>query len=65
MTRYYRRFVTGFSIIAKPMTELFKKDNKFIWTKECEESFQEIKKRLTTSPVLTLPDIHQAGAGPQ
>ena len=33
-----------------------KKDTKFIWTEECEASFQELKKRLVTSPVLILPD---------
>ena len=38
------------------MTELLKKDTKFIWTEECEASFQELKKRLVTSPVLILPD---------
>ena len=38
------------------MTELLKKDTKFKWTKECEASFQELKKRLVTSPVLILPD---------
>jgi hypothetical protein len=41
------------------MTELLKKDNKFVWTLRCEESFQIINKKLTTAPVLTLPDIHQ------
>jgi hypothetical protein len=59
MTGYYRRFIKGFSSIARPMTELLKKDNKFVWTPKCEESFQIIKKKLTTMPVLTLPDIHQ------
>ena len=53
---YYRRFIENFSKIAKPMTELLKKDTKFIWTEECEASFQELKKRLVTSPVLILPD---------
>ena len=38
------------------MTELLKKDTKFIWTEECEASFQELKKRLVTSPLLILPD---------
>ena len=38
------------------MTELLKKDTKFIWTEECEASFQELKKHLVTSPVLILPD---------
>jgi hypothetical protein len=59
MAGYYRRFIKGFSSIAKPMTELLKKDNKFVWTPKCEESFQIIKEKLTTVPVLTLPDIHQ------
>jgi hypothetical protein len=59
MAGYYRRFIKGFSSIAKPMTELLKKDNKFVWTPKCEESFQIIKEKLTAAPVLTLPDIHQ------
>ena len=39
------------------MTELLKKDTKFKWTKDCEASFQELKKHLVTDPVLILPDI--------
>jgi hypothetical protein len=50
MAGYYRRFIKGFSSIARPMTELLKKDNKFVWTPKCEESFQIIKKKLTTAP---------------
>jgi len=56
---YYRRFIEGFSKIARPMIELTKKDKKFIWTEACEKSFEELKKRLTTAPVLTLPNIHK------
>jgi hypothetical protein len=56
---YYRRFIEGFSKIARPMTELLKKEKKFAWTESCERSFQELKRRLTTAPVLTLPDIHR------
>ena len=56
---YYRKFVEGFSSIARPMTQLLKKDKKFEWTLKCEESFQELKKRLTTTPVLATPDIHK------
>ncbi|KAK1694700.1 hypothetical protein QYE76_011397 [Lolium multiflorum] len=37
---YYRRFVEGFSSIARPMTQLLKKDKKFDWTDKCEESFR-------------------------
>ncbi|XP_027155850.1 uncharacterized protein LOC113756359 [Coffea eugenioides] len=53
---YYRRFIQDFSKIAGPMTELTKKGTKFIWTPKCESSFQELKKRLTSAPVLVLPD---------
>ncbi|MBJ4174438.1 Ty3/Gypsy family RNase HI domain-containing protein, partial [Salmonella enterica subsp. enterica serovar Typhimurium] len=57
---YYRRFIENFSKIAKPMTELLKKDQKFLWSNACEESFQVLKERLTTAPVLVLPDIHRS-----
>ncbi|KAK1618870.1 hypothetical protein QYE76_024387 [Lolium multiflorum] len=56
---YYRRFIENFSKIAKPMTELLKKEKKFIWTDECEASFQELKQRLVSAPVLCLPDINK------
>jgi ribonuclease HI len=57
MAGYYRRFIENFSKITKPMTELLKNNTKFEWSEACEKSFQELKKRLTTAPVLTLPDI--------
>nr|XP_051212763.1 uncharacterized protein LOC127330668 [Lolium perenne] len=54
---YYRKFVEGFSSIARPLTQLLTKDKKFEWTDKCEASFQELKQRLVTTPVLTMPDI--------
>ena len=59
MAGYYRRFIEGFSRIARPLTQLLKKEKKFAWTPECEQSFQELKKRLTTAPVLVLPDVRK------
>ena len=56
---YYRRFIENFSKIAKPMTELLKKGKKFQWTEACEASFQKLKEKLVTIPVLVLPDIHK------
>jgi hypothetical protein len=56
---YYHRFIENFSKIAKPMTEPLHKNTPFVWNKACEQSFQELKKRLTTTPILALPDIHQ------
>jgi hypothetical protein len=54
---YYRRFIKDFSKIAKPMTRLLEKNKDFDWTEECQTSFEELKKRLTSAPVLILPDI--------
>ena len=56
---YYRRFIENFSKIAKPMMELLKKEKKFIWTEECEASFQELKQRLVTTLVLCLPYLQK------
>ncbi|KAL8104850.1 hypothetical protein AgCh_028861 [Apium graveolens] len=53
---YYRRFVKDFSKIASPLTKLTRKNEKFAWTEKCEESFQELKRRLVTAPVLALPN---------
>ena len=52
---YYRKFVEGFSKIATPLTKLTIKEEKFIWSEACQNSFDELKQRLTTAPVLTLP----------
>jgi hypothetical protein len=59
LARYYQRFIEGFSKIRKLMTELHEKDKWFAWTPTCEASFQELKKRLTTAPVLVMPDMEK------
>ncbi|WMV46356.1 hypothetical protein MTR67_039741, partial [Solanum verrucosum] len=53
---YYKRFVEGFSSIASPLTELTQKKAKFVWSEACQKSFQELKDRLTSAHVLTLPE---------
>jgi hypothetical protein len=53
---YYRRFILNFSKIMKPVTELLKKGNKYVWSEACDETFKHLKKLLTTSPVLAQPD---------
>ena len=53
---YYRKFVKDFSKIAKPLTQLTKKGQNFVWTEECEGAFSELKHRLTTTPILTIPN---------
>jgi hypothetical protein len=53
---YYRRFVQDFSTIAKPMTKLTMKGAPFVWTTECEASFQTLKEKLVNAPILVLPE---------
>jgi hypothetical protein len=57
---YYRRFIEGFSKISKHMAVLLAKGNTFEWTPRRETSFQELKKRLTTAPILTMPDMEKS-----
>jgi hypothetical protein len=52
---YYRRFVEGFSKLSRPLTALTRKNACFLWTDECEQSFQELKRWMVTAPVLMLP----------
>jgi hypothetical protein len=52
---YYRRFVQGFSSIIAPLIKLTWKNVLFVWTEQCNISFQELKRRLTIAPILTLP----------
>jgi hypothetical protein len=59
MVGYYRRFIEGFSKIARPMTALLAKNVEFKWTPTCQESFEMLKQKLTTAPVLVLPDVHK------
>jgi hypothetical protein len=56
---YYQRFIEGFLKISKLMTELLEKDKKFEWMPACEASFQELKKRLTTTLILVMPDMEK------
>jgi hypothetical protein len=55
LTGYYRCFIKGFSKLSTPRITLTKKNARYVWTDECEHSFQELKKRLVTTPVLALP----------
>jgi hypothetical protein len=59
MVGYYRRFIEGFSKIARPMIALLAKKVEFKWTPACQKSFETLKEKLTTAPVLILPDVHK------
>ena len=51
---YYRRFIEDFSRLAAPMIRLTRKEVKFEWNHLCEKVFQELKRRLTIAPILTV-----------
>ena len=56
LSNYYRRFIPAYAQIAEPLHRLLKKNSKsFHWTAECEASFNTLKSKLTTSPVLAYP----------
>lgn len=56
---YYRKFIKNFSGIAKPLTNLLKKNVKFIWTDKCQESFDDLKRALTSEPILQFPRFNE------
>jgi hypothetical protein len=54
---FYRKFIRWFSELAAPMTDLTKKDRKFVWDDEADKSFNRLKTAMVTAPVLQLPDF--------
>ncbi|XP_019097363.1 PREDICTED: uncharacterized protein LOC109131156 [Camelina sativa] len=56
---YYRKFVKGFSTIAKPLTRLPGKGVPFLWSEDMEKAFRKLKEALTTAPMLALPKPNQ------
>lgn len=54
---YYRKFIKGYGILTKPLTELLKKDVKYKWEQQEQTAFDAVKMALTQSPVLALPDF--------
>jgi hypothetical protein len=57
LTGYCRRFIKNFSKTAKPITKLFEKNKTFEWIAEYQDSFEELRKCLTSTPVLVLLDL--------
>jgi hypothetical protein len=54
---YYRKFIENFSKLAKPLTKLTRKGEKFTWSIEQQNAFELLKEKLTTAPVLNYPDF--------
>ena len=57
MAGYYRQFIMNFSDVVAPLTDLLKKDRKFMWTPDCDDAFQMLKVILSSSPLLAAPNF--------
>nr|GEV56042.1 reverse transcriptase domain-containing protein [Tanacetum cinerariifolium] len=53
---FYQRFIQDFSKIARPMTHLVEKETPFVFSKDCIDAFETLKKKLTEAPILVVPD---------
>ena len=56
---FYRRFIGDFSKTVRPMTELLRKDTKWVWGQRQQEAFDELKRCFTTAPILAMPDLEK------
>ena len=59
LASYYHRFVKNFADVARPLYRLLEKARPFHWTQACQEAFAELKRRLTSAPILAFPDFNK------
>lgn len=57
LTSYFRKFIKNFALIAKPLTNLTRKDMNFVWGSEQKKAFDELKRKLSERPLLALYDV--------
>ena len=56
---YYRKFISGFAHLTRPLHDLTKKNKLWTWTAECQIAFDILKERFTSAPVLMMPDVNK------
>ena len=64
MAGYYRKFCYNFSVIAEPLTSLLGKRVNFIWTDDCQKSFEKLKAILKSAPVPLAPNFDKSLSWP-
>ena len=53
---YYRKFIQDYAVITAPMERLLKKDVVFVWSQECQDSFDTLKAKMASTSILVFPD---------
>jgi len=59
LTRYYRKYIWGYSRMASPLFELTRKDVAFVWNQDCQKAFDALKRALVEAPILVRPDFKE------
>lgn len=59
MCNYYRRYIEDYAGLARPLYNLCRKDEVYVWTEECQNAFDQFKERLSNPPILIFPDFTQ------
>jgi len=59
LTRYYRKYIRGYSRMASPLFELTGKDVAFVWNQDCQRAFDALKRALVEAPILVRPDFKE------
>lgn len=59
LCNFYRRFIRGYSLLAKPLTDLTKKENLWDWTTACQQVFESLKTAIRSDPVLRHFDLRR------
>jgi len=59
MTQYWKRYIKDYAKICHPLNRLLRRDAKYIWTDECTKAFETLREKLTTAPILALPDFNK------
>lgn len=57
LANYYRKFIQNFSKIAEPLNKLLRNNEKFVWSKKCQDTFEKLKHCLINKPILQYPDF--------
>ncbi len=59
LANYYRRFIKNFADVARPLHRLTEKTYTFAWSEECQSAFEELRRLLTSAPILAFPDLSE------